>query len=219
MKKLFFIFLSFVFLSGCATTYRVKFNGYLDITQTNTPIPPGSSFFVISEKNVKNPIFENEIKSKIEGLLKQRGFNIGSFENADFFIDFVYSMSAGRVVTEIAPVYHSGGVGTVRTFSSSGRTSISYIDYPGYTTYYPHKYTVYTSTLVMDVLDAGIYRASKGKKNIWIGEASNCSEYPDIREAINYLLAASFGYFGQDTHASVTTNISRDDPRMKELLP
>ena len=212
------MFLLIMPLSGCATVYHVRVNGYLDATSTKIFIASGASFFVNIDKDVKNPIFENEIKSKIENLLTQKGYSIGSYEKAEFFLEFVYSMSAGRLAAEVTPVYHSGGIDRVRTYASDGNQSVSYIEYPGYTAYIPHKFTVYTASLTLEVLDAVLERNSAQKKKLWIGEASNTSENPDIRGAINYLLVAAFDHFGENTHISVTADVSGDNPRLKELL-
>lgn len=218
MKKIFFVLFLALFLSGCATVYRIRFNGYLSSTQTQPPIPPGTSFYVVEDKNARNSIFEAEIKSKIESLLSQKGYRIVPYEQADFHLSFIYSMSSGRTVTEITPVYHSGETGAIQTYTSTGKTRTSYITYPGYTTYIPQEFTLYTSSLVLEVLDANLFRSTKEEKKVWIGEATNTSGDPDLREAVNYLLIAAFGHFGENTHKSMTIDVSKKNPQLKKLL-
>lgn len=217
MKRILITLTCIIFLAGCATAYHVKVNGYLDSPAAQT-ISSGVSFAVLLDKNAKNPIFEKEIKAKIENLLMKKGYRIASSERADFLLDFVYAMSAGRTVTEVVPVYHSGDVSTVRIFSRSGKERVAYIDNPGYTTYVPQKYTVYTASLNMGVFNAKAYRNSQERKEVWIGEASNTSENPDTRLAINYLLLGVFSHFAENTHATVVENIPQNDPRLKELI-
>lgn len=212
------LFLSLIFLSGCATYYPVRINDYLSTTQARSPFLPGATFFVMENRNDVNPILEAENKSKIERMLIGLGYGIASYDQADLFLDFSYSMSPGMNTTEIRPIYNPGGTETIQTYRSSGRTSTSIVTLPGYTTYAPYRVTVYTSSLILNVLDAGELRNRNAKKIIWIGENSLTSENPDLRDTINYLLVAAFERFGQSTERSIITNISENDPRIKKLI-
>ncbi|MFA5114808.1 MAG: DUF4136 domain-containing protein [Candidatus Omnitrophota bacterium] len=210
-------FLSLLFLSGCASYYAVTVNDYLDITETPDPIPAGASFCVLANKNENNPILDNEIKAKIEKLLVESGYKIASYEKADFYLSFSYSVSSGRRATELRPVFQAGQTETVQTYKSSGKTSTSIINLPGYTTYVPYRITVFTSSLTLNVLDAASLRANNQKKIIWIGENSSASQNSEIRDTINYLLVASFENFGRNTGRSIKTEISTNDTRVKQI--
>ncbi|MDD5729971.1 MAG: hypothetical protein PHN57_02455 [Candidatus Omnitrophica bacterium] len=217
MKKNAIILVSLFFLSGCATYYTVRTNGYLDTVNTAGRIPVNSSFCVLTSQNARNPILETEIKLKIEKLLTQRGYRIESFEKADFALSFIYTMGPGRTVTEITPVYSPPETGTIQTFSSSGRTRTSIITYPSHTAYVPYRETVYTSSLTIEVSEANSLKSSREEKKIWIGEAYSTSVNPDLRDAVNYLLVGAFEHFGENTGRSLIANIAENDSRIKWL--
>jgi hypothetical protein len=218
MKKILLIISISIFLSGCATYYNVRVNGYLDTTHNLAPITPGASFFVLENKNASNPIFDAEIKSKIEKLLKEKDYSLQSYDKADFYLEFIYTLSSGKSISDIRPVFNPPETETVQTYTSSGKTRTSFVTFPGYTTYVPYKTIVYTPSLTLDVFDASFFRDSKERKTIWIGETANTSQNPDLREVINYLLVASFEHFGENTGKSVIVSMPEDDPRIKSIL-
>ena len=217
VKRILAFFLPVFFLSGCATYYAVTVNDYLDTTETPEPIPAGASFYVLPNENEKNPILDNEIKSKIEKLLLESGYKISSYEKAELYLNFTYSVSSGRRETQIRPVFNVGETGTIQTYKSSGESSTSIITMPGYTSYVPYRITLFTSSLTLDVLDAASLRSNKQKKIVWIGENSSTSQNSEIRDTINYLLVAAFENFGKNTERSIKAEISTGDPRIKQI--
>ncbi len=217
MKKILLVILGALFLSGCATYYSVRVNDYLYPTLASAPIPAGATFFVLENKNEKNPILETEIKSKIETLLQNRGYKIGPYERADFYLSFTYSISSGKIISEIRPEYVPGETGVIQTYKPNGVTRTSIVTFPGYTTYVPYRVTVFTSTLTLNVLEAAVLRSNNESKIVWIGENSSTSQNPDLRDTINYLLVAAFEHFGENTGKSITINISRKDQRVREI--
>ncbi len=217
IKKLVLVVLA-VFLSGCATYYNVRVNGYLDKSHIQTAIKSGVSFYVLENKNAKNPILESEIKSKIENSLREKSCRLESENKADFYLSYMYAISSGRHVSEIMPVYYPGDTGTIQTYDSSGKTTSSIVTFPGYTVYVPHKMTVYTSSLSLKVIDASLFRNNKEENSVWIGEALSTSQNSDLRETINYLLVASFEHFGENTSRGVVSNIYENDSRVKKYL-
>ena len=211
------IFASVFFLQGCATYYSVRINGFSDARESGGLIPPGASFYIMENKNSKNPIFEKEISLKIGKLLVQKGYRLESYDNADMILSFVYSISSGRNVSDIRPVYQPQETGTIRTIKPNGSVSTSFVTFPGYTQYYPYKVTVYTSSLILEVSDAASVKEAREEKKLWIGEIASTSENADLRDTINYLLVACFQYFGENTSKSVSLNISGSDARIKDL--
>ncbi len=219
MKRILFVFLSVLFFPGCATYYPVRVNDYLYPSPAAAPIPAGAAFFVLENKNEKNPILEAEIKSKIEILLEDRGYKIGPYEQADFYISFAYSVNSGKTISEIRPEYVTGETGVVHTYKPNGVNRTSIVTFPGYTTYVPYRVTVFTSTLVLDVLEAAALKNNNERKIVWIGENSSTSQNSDLRETINYLLVAAFEHFGENTGKSITINISGNDQRVRRIAP
>lgn len=219
MKKSLCLLVSCIFLSGCATVYRVGINGYLDPSTPGPVVSPDASIFLLAKDDVKNPFFEKEIKAKAERFLKAKGFRLESYEKADAFVDFEYMMSAGKTVTQVTPVYHSRERAAIKTYDSSGKEVVSYVEYPGYMTYIPENMVYYTSVLVFEVFDGAAYRETGERKMMWIGEASSTSESSDLREAVNYLLAGLLGHFGENTRVRVDEYISHNDLEAAGLMP
>ncbi|MFA6216753.1 MAG: hypothetical protein WDL87_03770 [Candidatus Omnitrophota bacterium] len=218
MKKFILVMAACCLLTGCATYYHVKVNGYLDSSWPQQHLRTGSSFCVLANKNARNPILETEIKSKIESLLIRQGYLIAAYEKADFYLSFMYTMSSGRVVSDFKPVFYPAEVGTIRTYDSEGKPSVSTVTYPGYTAYVPSRSTVYTSSLMLEVLDAGLLRNTKEEKKIWIGDVSYTGETADLRVVVNYLLAAVFGRFGENTGKMVAVDIKESELREKGII-
>jgi hypothetical protein len=216
MKRLFLIMVALV-LGGCATAYQVRFNGYLDTERPHKAIERGASFCVLENKSAKNPILESEIKAKIEMLLVQNGYRLDSYEKADFFLGFNYSIGAGRTVYESMPVYIPPETGTIRSYEGGREKRTSFITYPGYTTYVPQNFTLYSSSLILDVFDAQRKRDMKEEKPVWIGETFSSSRNSDLREIIDFLLVAAFEHFGEDTGKSLQISVSGKNPWIRQL--
>lgn len=219
MKRIALVILGVLIFSGCATYYPVRVNDYLYPTPAAAPIPEGAAFFVLENKNEKNPILEAEIKSKIEVLLRGKGHRISSYEQADFCISFTYSISSGKTISEIRPEYVPGETGVIQTYKPDGITRTSIVTFPGYTAYVPYRVTVFTSALTLNVLEAGALRNNNVRRIVWIGENSSTSQNPDLRDMINYLLVAAFEHFGENTGKSIIINVPRDDQRVREMAP
>ena len=89
-------------LTGCGpSAYSIKVNGYTDLTAP-TWLPAGSSFFVIDNREAKNPLLEKEIKDKINKLLEKYGYRVASQEQADYYLFFAYGLGQERSVTPVA---------------------------------------------------------------------------------------------------------------------
>jgi len=228
MKKLFYLLLLGIITGGCMFI-RMRTSGFLDhlyTTQSKYPFSQGVSFFVLENPDAENPIFEKEIKAKIEKLLINQGYTIGDYMNADYYIVFGYAIDSGHNVTTPVPIYHPGETiyhtGRVNVYTSDG--SYGWGDYygttttPGYFTYIPASRREYTRRFQVKVLDANILRNSGKEKVIWVGDTISTGSSSDLRFVINYLLVATFKHFGENTRRAVRTTMSITDKRVKELL-
>lgn len=218
MKKLrsLSILLPIILFSGCVS-YPVRFNGYLSPDAKQSAVfPAGSTFWVLDEKDPKNQLLSEEIKRKINSLLREKGYRSAPYEEATVFLAYSYAINPG-IISGIRPETHPSEIGTINTFTENGRVRTSFISFPGYTTYVPYKYTVYTSTLQLQALDAKSLRDTKQQRSVWIGDAALTSQNPDLRETVNYLLVETFGHFGQDTKKSISDTFSPKDPQVKRL--
>ena len=189
-------------VGGCSTVYTVRVNGF---SQLDEPIKPNASIYVTADPNSRNPIFDNEIKTRIESLLKEQGYVPASaVELSDYRLAFRTSMDS-RKVSGYMPLYHPF-VGFYDGYWG---------DYHfGYTSYVPYVDTYYDHWLVMKVFVSGPDTAEKDQQVVWIGEAMAGTSVADLRGVVNYLLVGGFEYFGEDTGRQVILRIPPDDLRI-----
>jgi hypothetical protein len=202
--------------TGCSRI-EVRLNGFTP-TGTTLQLPPNSSVVVVEDPNALNPIFEKEIASKIQRLLKSKGYNTSSFENANFYLTFQYGIDSGRTTTGTMPIYHSGETITATTYDSGGGSSFTTINTPGYTTYMPYSRTAYTRGLVLSLIDAKKYQETQKIEPVWISEMVSGGTSSDLRYVINYMLVAAFEHFGENTNKRVREIFLENDERVKLLM-
>ena len=191
--------------AGCTTTYTVRVNGFSEIDE---PIKDKASIYVTVDPNSQNPIFDNQIKAKIEMLLKSHGYiPVPDVERADYRLAFRAGLDSQRV-TGYTPL-HRPFMG----FHNRFRGDYNF----GYTTYVPYSETIYDQWLIMKVFSAGRTAASEAGQVVWIGEAMTGTGDADLRHVVNYLLVAGFEYFGADTKRQMTLTISPEDPGITQL--
>jgi hypothetical protein len=203
MNKLCLILLTIsICTAGCTTTYRVYVNGFSELDK---PVSDKASIYVAADPNSPNPIFDKEIKAKIEMLLRSHGYvPVPDVEPADYRLTFHLGLDSHRVAG-YTPLYRP----------SIGFHNRHWGEYDfGYTSYVPYFETIYDQWLVMKVFATGRTAASEDGKVVWIGEAMTDTSVADLRQVVNYLLIAGFEYFGVDTKRQMALTIGPDDPRI-----
>jgi hypothetical protein len=203
MNKLCLVLLSIsICISGCSTVYTVRVNGFSKIDE---PIKEKASIYVKVDPNSQNPIFDNEIKTKIEILLKERGYvPAPNAPLSDYRLTFQAGLDS-RKVAGYEPLYHP----------FVGFHDRYWGDYHfGYTSYVPYIDTYYDHWLVMKVFASEPDAAPKTEQVVWIGEAMAGTRVADLRGVVDYLLVTSFEYFGEDTGRQIVLRIPPDDPRI-----
>ena len=203
MNKLCLVLLSVsICFGGCTTVYTVRVNGFSKLDET---IKEKTSIYVTVDPNSQNPIFDNEIKTKIEILLKEQGYVPASdVELSDYRLAFQISLDSRRV-SGYTPLY---------------RPFVSFHDgywgdyHFGYTSYVPYVDTYYDHWLVLKVFAPDPDAAPQAEQVVWIGEAVAGTSVADLRHVVNYLLVAGLEYFGEDTGKQMILKILPDDPRI-----
>jgi len=203
MNKLFLILVTIsICTAGCTATYTVRVNGFSELDE---PIKDKTSIYVTVDPNSQNPIFDSQIKAKIEELLKWHGYvPAPNAELSDYRLAFQAGLDSRRV-SGYAPV---------------SRPFMGYHDrywgeyHFGYTSYMPYIDTNYDQWLVMKVFARDSSSATDAEQVLWIGEAMIGTSVADLRHVVNYLLVAGFEYFGVDTKRQMTLKITHDDPRI-----
>lgn len=183
-------------LNGCATRYSVLTNAYLD---RSSSIPRGAKFAVLPNQNPPNVLFDAEVKRKTEKMIAQQGFDIVPPDQAAYFLSYTYDI-AGAPKTMSWPQINNGPE-VVRRIYVTGANRYYTVVTPGYSyiTHVTETSTVYTARLLLKVFEAPAFRENGTEKTVWVGDAMNESENPDLRESADYLIVGIFRYFGQDT--------------------
>ncbi|MBM4273464.1 MAG: DUF4136 domain-containing protein [Deltaproteobacteria bacterium] len=221
LKKIYFIFMLILSLGlmGCAGTYQVLVNGYVD-PKTPAPFAPGAAFFVIGNKDAQNPLLEKEVKEKSARLLEKMGYRLAPFEKAEYYLLFAYGIGAGRPVVTMPDYTFGFGIGAGLGSGYYGRRNYVFGG-PFFGGYYPYPAVsterAYDRWLILSVIDAKHYREKGDFRTLWVGEARSSGTSSDLREMINYLLVAAFEQFGKDTKKAVGVDLERTDPRVKDL--
>ena len=206
MNKLCLILLTIpIYATGCTPTFTVHVNGFSELDQ---PIKDTASIYVTVDPNSRNPIFDKEIKAKIEMLLKSHGYiPAPDVEQADYRLAFHVGLDSRRV-TGYTPL-HSPFIGFHDRYWG---------DYNfGYTRYVPYFETLYDQWLVMKVFATGRDDVSEAGQVVWIGEAMTDTSVADLRRVVNYLLVAGFEYFGADTKRQMILKIGPEDPGIIQI--
>jgi hypothetical protein len=201
-------------LSGCssASIYQIKVNGYTD-PGTPEPVQPGGSFFVIDNREAKNPLLEAEIKGKIIKLLETRGYPVTTFEKADYYLFFGYGLGEPRSVSAAAPDYF-GSIGWGVGYGWGGPSVVIGVPYG---TYPADTATLYDRWLLINVVEGPAYRTRQVSRPVWVGEARSVGTSSDLRTVLNYLLVADFQEFGKNTGKAITRKIQEQDPEIYSL--
>ena len=191
--------------AGCTAKYTVHVNGFSELDE---PIKDKTSIYVTVDPNSQNPIFDNQIKAKIEMLLKWHGYVPASnVEQSDYRLAFQAGLDS-RMVSGYVPLYRP----------SMGFHDGYWGDYHfGYTSYVPYVDTNYDQWLVMKVFAPDRSSATDAEQVVWIGEAMTGTSVADLRHVVNYLLVAGFEYFGVDTRRQTILKIPPDDPRIIQI--
>jgi hypothetical protein len=206
VKKLCLVLLSMsIWTGGCTTSYMVHVNGFSELDQ---PIKEKASIYVAVDPNSRNPIFDNEIKTKIEMLLKEHDYiPTSGVEHSDYRLTFKVGLDSRRV-SGYTPIYRP-------YFGFYDRYWGNY--HFGYYGYVPYIDTYYDQWLVIKVFACEPDMNLRTEKVIWIGEAMIDSDTADLRQVVNYLLVAGFEYFGRDTNRQITLKIKPDNPRIIKI--
>jgi hypothetical protein len=209
------IFVVFIALTafGCAAaSYQVRMNGYSD-PAAPARFEPGATFFVMDNKETKNPLLDKEIKTKINTLLERRGFGTAPFEKAQYHLFFSYGIGSSEGARVSGPDY-SVGVGLGYGYYAP---HYGFSFWPWYGYYPGYAEPLYDRWLRVNVVEGKHYRDTGQFRTVWVGETRSTGTSSDIREVINPLLIAAFSRFGQDTGKAVTVDVRKDDPRVRQL--
>jgi len=191
-----------LFLTGCTNSYTIYLNAYCEQPR---PFPAETSFYVAADVNSPNPIFDNQIKAKIESLLEYYGYKTsGGPQAAEHRMTFHCALYAHK--TNIPRYTGSPAAGLYERGGADA--NLGYIYYPPYLET-PYLETMYQISLTFKVYTAG--------KLLWLGEAATENPYADKRQAVDYLIVALIEHLGHDTKHRKILNIPQTNPAILHL--
>jgi hypothetical protein len=214
MKKVLLLAAIALLVSGCALNVRTT--GFLDPAAGADAPPPGASFAVLENAEAPNPIFDREVRGKIEILLARHGYKVAAQDRADYLLTFSYDMSAGLRIGTMTS-YGPPQTKIVAVSDGRGGRTFRAITVPGAVTTTPTMTETFTRRLTLKTVDAGSLRAGRPERVVWIGDTLSTETSSDLRYDIDYLLAAAFAWFGRDTGKQATVPIHGDNPDVGAL--
>ena len=204
MKKLSVVaMVSLLLLGGCAN-YMVEVNGF---GQNEQPLKTNTTVYVASYPDSSNPIFDQEIRGKIEYLLKQQGYTpVEAEDKADLCLAYKLGVDS-QPHTGFKEVYYP--------------TSAAYGYYwrDNYDSYFLDLETLYDEWLAIKVYEAAPGKPVEQREPVWVGEAVTTRYSTNLRNDVDFLLVAVFEHFGQDTCERITIGLCNNDPRIVCLPP
>ncbi len=192
--------------ASCAT-YCIDVTGYLDPARPSS-LMPGKTVYIMSNPKADNPLLDKEIALKMANLLTQKGYRVSPSEFADFHLVFTYGTDRGSLRTESIRrpqrirVYHPD----LETWT-----------YETVDSYEPYSVQYYTHSLHVRVIDARRFGDGVQDKVVWVADTVSEEQSSDLRDLVNYLLVATFEYFGQDTGKAVRVRLAPGDFRVQRL--
>lgn len=214
MKKVLLLITWITLLSGCAVNIRTT--GFLDRSEGTSAPPKGALFAVLENGQAPNPILDREIRSKIEKLLLKYGYQIAAQNQARYILTFSYNINPGlRLGT--TTLYSPPQSQIIPVPDGKGGTTFTAVMTPGTTSFVPSLTGIFTKHLTLKVTDARSLVTGQKEKVVWVGDTLNTDESSDLRYDIDYLLVATFGYFGKNTGQQINVHIDRGNPDVKAL--
>ncbi len=206
-------------IPGCAA-HRVKINAYLS-REFSFPEPRSdASVSIVVGSEPHEPLLEAEVARKIEYLLRRGGYDVVEQDQSQYVLTSWLSIDRGTTETDVYPVYDGGGFATASIYSHHGWISAT-THVPGRTSYVPYTYTYFTRQLSLTLYQRGRWESAEddelGPAAIWRCSANSTGKSTDLRSVANYLLAAAFEYFGQDSGQEVRVRFARGDQRIRTI--
>jgi hypothetical protein len=190
--------------TGCTPTYQV----YVDtFSELSAPLAKDVPIGVATYPESPNPVFQNQIRVKVEKLLQNEGYNVVAPDKAAYRLSFRVGTRPEEVLGYVPyhGYYRGGGYGWHRSGLGFGYTAVE-----------PYVDVYFNQWLTMRLAQVGPGEPNEGKV-VWVGQAVTETDEPDVRQGINYLLVACFQEFGIDTHGRLMIPVREDDLRIQDI--
>ena len=218
---------SFLFLSGCATSFDIKVDSLATpeaISKTRYVVAPAS-------QNVNvNDLQFIEFSGYVERALTKRGFiRVDSFEHADIVVFMAYGIGDPQLTPYSVSIPQWGKTGvsgsrTTGTMNTFGNTAT----YSGTTTYTPtYGVTGYQTVsgtrvtyfryLVLDALDVQTYKDTQELRQVWQTVITSSGWSGDLRRVMPLLVVAGERHLATNTGKQVPVTLTESNKRVRAL--
>jgi hypothetical protein len=162
----------------------------------------------LTNPEAANPLLEKEVAWKITKLLQEKGYRVLETDRADFHLTFSYGMERGSV--------HTRSVRRPRRIDvydpDTGKTHYTTVE-----TYQPYSVQSFARTLSIRVHDMRTQGSRQGSHIVWAADTISEGPSSDLRQTLNYLLVATFQFFGKDTGKAIPVTLDEDDSQVTRL--
>jgi len=213
MKKI-FVLMILVLLEGCAVS--IQATGFLDRSVELSGLVPNALVTVQTNDGAPNPVLEAEIGHKIEKLLLLRGYRIVKPEQARYLLKFSYGMNP-KLQHGTTTAYGPSQTHVIAVPDGKGGTKYIHVTTQGDMIMIPTVTEIFAKYLTLKVVDIDRVKEGQKEKTVWIGETAGADLSSDLRYDMDYLLAAAFACFGQDTGRQLTLSIGCDNSDLQVL--
>ena len=213
----FFVLVGFIIGIVSCSAYHIQVTGYLDRAHSPSLVP-GNTVFVMQNPEADNPLLEKEVAARIAKLLEQHGYRLSSPKDADFHILSRYGIDCGPLRTGSIAIKEPDRHEPTYTYDSdSGAWSFGVLTIPGQTRYVPYSVQHHTCWFSIRVIDVRKSRESHKAEVVWAADTVSEGKSTDLRDVLNYILVATFEYFGLDTGKAVRIKLKPGDSRVRNL--
>jgi hypothetical protein len=189
-------------VAGCTPTYRVYVDSFSEL---GGPVAKELPIAVATDPKSQNPVRDDQIRVKVERLLRNDGYNVVPPDKAEYRLSFRLGTRSEEVLGYMPyREYYWGGYGRHRGYGF------------GYTAMAPYVDVYFNQWLSMRLAQMKPGEPNEGKV-LWVGEAMTEMEEPGIRRGVDYLLVGCLQEFGLDTHGRVMIPIREDDLRVQDI--
>lgn len=208
---------------GCAPTHRVRVNAFLSQEQPFPAALEGLPVAVAVGSNPRQALLEREVLREIAQRLKALGCRVVPEEECGYLLTCWIGMDGGATRENLQEVYSPGFTYGYSRASDCGSWVSIHGYSPGYSTVIPYRYTIYTRFLGLTLYDYALWHSAEEAKSengiVWQCDARSAGESTDLRSLAQFLIAAAFSNFGEDTRREIAETFKPDDPRLHALEP
>lgn len=185
-----------------------------------------SSFAVVNPAPDNQDLFHKEVSKKIEKILLSKGYKTETIEKADHILAFSMGMNSqsvvenrlnylpGGTITSNSHSNYSGGVGGTYGYVNGNNSTTTTLPGTYYTT--PELVTYNGRWLKIIIVSGKDFRKNKQLEQLWESNSYSIGQSNDLRNIINYLLAANFKYFGKNIQKT-TDEFNQDAENVQKI--